>query len=324
VRVLITRLSSLGDIVHTLPLAATLRGAGHTVAWVVEPEYLPLLTDATVIDRIVTAPTRRWRTGPFAPSTRAGIRAARDELRAFAPDVALDPQGLVKSAVWGWLSGSGRRIGFARRWRREAPAGLFYSETVRPPPEARHVIDLNLSLLTALAIEPPWGDQPDARDLLARHCPAWPGARRAQVVLLPGTGRRRKTWPVARLADLARRCASEGIPAVVAWGPGERDVAELVARSAGPGVEVAPPTTLIELAVLLAGSAAVVGGDTGPLHLAAALRVPAVGIYVATDPVRNGPRGPCVRVIRDPADAAGPSAEAVMAALADILRSPSG
>jgi len=324
VHVLLTRLSSLGDIVHTLPLAAALRAAGHTVAWVVEPEYLPLLAGWSGIDRVVTAPTRRWRTGPFAASTLAGIRATRDELRAFGPDAALDPQGLVKSAVWGWLSGSQRRIGFARGWRREAPAGLFYSETVRPPPEARHVIDLNLSFLSALAIEPPWGERPDARNLLARQRPAEPGAPEAHVVLLPGTGRRHKTWPAARFVDLARRCAGEGVPVVVAWGPGERDVADTVARSAGPGVETAPPTTLVELAGVLAGSAAVVGGDTGPLHLAAALGVPAVGIYLSTDPARNGPRGSRVRVVRDPADAAGPSAEVVMAALVDLLRSASG
>ncbi|MBI4915440.1 MAG: lipopolysaccharide heptosyltransferase I [Acidobacteria bacterium] len=323
-RILLTRLSSLGDIVHTLPLAAALRASGHIVAWVVEPEYIPLLAGGSGIDRIVTAPTRRWRTGPFEPSTLLGIRTTRDEIRKFGPDAALDPQGLVKSAVWGWLSGTGRRIGFARGWRREASAGLFYSETVQPPPEARHVIDLNLSLLTAFAIEPPWGGQPDARSLLARPRPAGSGEDEAPVVLLPGTARRHKTWPAARFVDLARRCASEGIPVVVAWGPGEKDVADVVARAAGPGVETAPPTTLVELAGVLAGSAAVVGGDTGPLHLAAALGVPAVGIYLATDPARNGPRGSLVRVARDPADAAGPSAEAVMAALVDLLREASG
>jgi len=324
VRVLLTRLSSLGDIVHTLPLAAALRDAGHTVAWVVEPEYLPLLAGGSSIDRIVTAPTRRWRAGPLGPSTLVGIRATRDEIRRFGPDAALDPQGLVKSAVWGWLAGTGRRIGFARGWRREAAAGLFYSETVQPPPEARHVIDLNLSLLAALEIEPPWGGQPDARSLFAHLRPAGSGVREAPVVLLPGSGSRRKTWPAARFVDLARRCAGEGIPVVVAWGPGEKDVADLVARAAGPGVETAPPTALVELAEVLAGSAAVVGGDTGPLHLAAALGVPAVGIYFATDPVRNGPRGSRVCVVRDAVDASGPTAEAVMAALADILRSASG
>ncbi len=323
-RVLLTRLSSLGDIVHTLPLAAALRSAGHAVAWVVEPEYLPLVAGWSGTERVVTAPTRRWRTGPLGPSTLVGIQATRDEIRRFGPDAALDPQGLVKSAVWGWLAGTGRRIGFARGWRREAAAGLFYSETVQPPPEARHVVDLNLSFLTALEIEPPWGGQPDARDLLVQQPPAGSGEREAPVVLLPGTGRRRKTWPAARFVDLARRCAGEGIPVVVAWGPGEKDVADLVARSAGPGVETAPPTTLVELAKVLAGSAAVVGGDTGPLHLAAALGVPAVGIYLATDPARNGPRGSFVRVAQDSADAAGPSAEAVMAALADLLRSASG
>lgn len=323
-RVLLTRLSSLGDIVHTLPLAAALRGAGHAVAWVVEPEYLPLLAGGSGLDRIVTAPTRRWRTGPFGRSTLAGIRATRDEIRRFGPDAALDPQGLVKSAVWGWLAGTGRRIGFARGWRREAPAGLFYSETVAPPPEARHVIDLNLSFLTALEIEPPWGAEPDARHLLARQPPAGSGEREAPVVLLPGTGGRCKTWPAARFVDLARRCAGEGIPVVVAWGPGEHDAADLVSRSAGPGVETAPPTTLVELAKVLAGAAAVVGGDTGPLHLAAALGVPAVGIYLATDPARNGPRGSRVRAVQNVADASGPSAEAVMAALVDLLRSAPG
>jgi ADP-heptose:LPS heptosyltransferase len=117
------------------------------------------------------------------------------------------------------------------------------------------------------------------------------------IGLLPGTGGIGKAWPPERFAALARQTADRGHQVTIVWGPGQRELAESIVAGAGSGVTLAPATSLLELAALLAGCAAVVGGDTGPVHLAASLGVPTVAIFVATDPERNGPRGPRVRVV---------------------------
>ena len=323
-RVLLTRLSSLGDVVHTWPLANALVAAGHEVGWVVEREYVPLVASAPAVSRVIVAATRRWRQAPLSAATLTELRAAVADVRAFAADVVLDPQGLVKSAVWAGLSRCQRRIGFARAHRAEALPGLFYSETVQPPSDIRHVVDLNLALLTALGIDPPWGDQPDGRFLLAGDPPPPGPADRNRVALLPSTGSRAKTWPAERYAAFTRRCLSAGLRVLVVWGPGEERLAARLTDGAPPGLALAPPTTLPELAAILARCAAVVGGDTGPLHLAASLGVPTLGIYLATDPARNGPRGGRTRAVRADSDRNGPAVDEVFDALLDMLHAAPG
>ncbi len=303
-RILLTRLSALGDIVHTWPLAAALTSGGEPVelAWLVEEPFLPLVAGHPAVARLIPVATRRWRRRAFAGTTRREILAARAAVRGFAPDVALDPQGLLKSGVWGLISGAGVRVGLARSHRREWMAGACYTRTVAPPPEARHVVDVNLSLLTALGRPAPFGAAPDGRFLVGSATPAPTGA----VVLLPATGGPGKAWPAASFAALGRRAAGAGLPVIVGWGPGERALAEEVVGAAGPGAALAPPTSIPELAMLLAGCAAVVAGDTGPAHLAASLGVPTVAVFVATDPARNAPRGPRVRVLAGAASAERP------------------
>lgn len=295
-RVLLTRLSALGDIVHTWPLADALTLGENPVelAWVVEKPFLPLVALHPGVVRAVPVATRRWRRRPFAADTRREILAARQLVREFAPDAALDPQGLYKSAAWGWLSGAPERVGLSRRLRREALAGVCYTRTVTPPPGLRHVIDFNLSLAEGIGRAAPYGAGPDGRFLLP-GAPAEVG--RPAVGLFPGTGGKGKAWPAGSFAALARQTADRGLPVTVIWGPAERVLAESVVAGAGPGVTLAPPTTLLEMVALLARCAAVVGGDTGPVHLAASLGVSTVAVFVATDPDRNGPRGRRVRVV---------------------------
>jgi heptosyltransferase-1 len=296
VRVLLTRLSALGDIVHTWPLADALTLGENPVelAWVVEEPFLPLVALHPGVVRAVAVATRRWRQRPFAAETRREILSARHLVREFAPEAALDPQGLYKSAAWGWRSGAPERVGLARGLRREALAGVCYTRTVAPPPGLRHVIDLNLSLSEGLGRTVPYGASPDGKFLLHGAAPEQgPPA----VALFPGTGGKRKAWPAGSFAALARQAADRGFPVTVIWGPGERALAESVVAGAGPGVTLAPPTALLEMAALLARCAAVVGGDTGPVHLAASLGVSTVAVFMATDPERNGPRGRHVRVV---------------------------
>jgi len=296
VRLLITRLSALGDIVHTWPLAVALRRspAVTALAWVVEQALVPLVSGHPAVDEVVPVATRRWRRRPLAGATRDAVRDAAARLRAFAPDVALDPQGLLKSAVWGRLSGAPRRVGFDGSHRRERLAGAFYTERARVPHGLVHVVDLNLSLAAALGGDPPYGAAPDGCHLLGGSGPLPdPGT----VTLLPSTGGSGKRWPPDAFARLAQRLGTAGHRVSVAWGPGEEALAREVARAGGAAATVAPPTTLLELAGYLAASAVVVGGDTGPVHLAAALGTPTVAVFVATDPERNGPRGARVTIL---------------------------
>ena len=292
-RVVLTRLSAFGDIVHTWPLAAALGAAGHEVGWVVEEELRQLVEGHPAVGRVFAVATRRWRRSPLSPATLFEVRECRRRIRCWGAAAVLDPQGLVKSALWGTLAGVPRRIGLHSSVRRERLAGLFYTETARPSPALAHVVDHNLSLLHPLGLQHAVGAIPDGRFLLAGRAPA---TRVPPVVVVAGTGRPDKAWPADRWSELAARLVAAGLPIVIAWGPGEEPLARAIAAGAGPGTKVAPPTSIGSLADLFAGAAVVVGGDTGPVHLAASLGVPTVGVFVATDARRTGPRGDSARI----------------------------
>lgn len=311
-RVLIVRLSALGDIIHTWPLADSIRSSRSDVhiTWVVEGALRPLLDGHPSVDEIIEVNTRRWRRHPLSKRTRAEVAVVWGRLRRSRPDIALDPQGLLKSAIVTWLSGASKRVGLARSWRREAMAGFAYTETVAGPPAPAHVVQTNLALLKALDIDVP--DRlaaPDGRWLLADPTRRGEAGRRAgeYAVILPGAGGPSKILPVMTLAELAAGIVAHGLAVVVAWGPGEEPRAREVAAAAGRGVEVAPPTDLRQLACLLARSCLVIGADTGPVHLAASLGVPTVGCYLATDWRRNGPLGARVTVVSGAATSASPT-----------------
>jgi heptosyltransferase-1 len=241
-----------------------------------------------------------------APAARAfrlsSAWATRGALRRERYDVALEAQGLWKSAAWARLSGAARVVGWERRFRREPASALLLGETRAVPESALHVIDKNLSLLEAVGI----------RALGRRQfpLPASPaGSARVDAelgalglgrfaLLLPGGGWRNKLWPAERHGALARALAERGLPALVAWGPGERALAERVAAGSDGAARPCFETTLLELAEVARRAAVVVGADTGPLHLACAVRAPAVGLYGPTDPARNGPFAPADEVVR--------------------------
>jgi lipopolysaccharide heptosyltransferase I len=295
VKALVLRLSSVGDVVHTLPAAAALRRHGFEVGWAVEPTARPLLEGNPVVARVHAVPSAR----------RSGLRGALPALRSLRAeryDAALDFQGLWKSALWGRLAGARRLAGYGRAHRREGASAALLGAALAPPPGARHVIDLNLGLLRALGI--------DAVGLREFPLPAlapeearmgaWLGQEGLArfVLLAPGGGWESKLWPAARYGELAATLAARGLPAVVAWGPGEEERAgEVVLASAG-AARLAPPTSLRELVALLRRARLVVGADTGPLHLACAVRTPVVGLFGPTDPGRNGPFDEADAVVR--------------------------
>jgi len=305
-RILIVRMSALGDIVHALPVLAALRRAWPAVKvdWIVDEAYASILSLAEGLHQSVIVRAKSGNPSTFARGASAdkkglpprfgggaGYLQAVRYLRSQKYDVALDLQGLLKSAVWARLSGARRVIGFDRAHLREPMAAAFYSETVVPL-EAPHVIQKNLSILKALGLPPAAVELPlhPVAAVATGDAIAAAGGSRKYAVLNPGAAWPNKRWPAERFGALAAQLrARTGLHSLVTWGPNERELAQrVIAASAGAAI-AAPPTEIADLAVIMRDAALVVSGDTGPLHIAAAMGTPLVGLYGPTWPERNGP-----------------------------------
>jgi heptosyltransferase-1 len=267
---------------------------------VVEEHFRPLVDGHPAVDTVFTTRTRAWRRNPLSSSVRAEIRVLKGRFRELQPDLAIDPQGLLKSALVSRWTGARRRVGLAHPWRRERLAGLAYTQTVDGAPSGAHVVATNLELVRAVGDDPPTLTPPDGSWLLDRAraletADVSPTHRYA--VVLPGAGGAHKVIAETTLATASRELAGSGLEVVVAWGPGEIDRASRVVESAGSDVRLAPPTSLLELSVLLGGAALVIGGDTGPVHLAASFSVPTVAVFLASDSRRNRPLGAKTAVV---------------------------
>lgn len=314
-RIVLVRLSALGDIVHTWPLAEAIR-ATHPDAhltWVVEAPLAPLVQDHPAVDAVMTVTTKKWRSQPFAVRTRAEIATLKTRFGELQPDLTIDAQGTLKSALVTRWTAADRRVGLARPWRRELIAGFATNQTIPGSHAHPHVVATNLELLRAIAGEPPpVPTAPDGRWLLAgtTGAPTEDTRKNRSAVVLPGAGQPDKILPVTTLAETARHLVGRGFETVVAWGPGERERAEEITVLGGAGVHLAPATGIVELARLLGAAAVVVGGDTGPVHLAASLGVPTIGVHLTTDPYRNGPFGDRVATVSGAAPGKGPGGSA--------------
>ncbi len=294
-KALVVRLSSIGDVVHTLPVADALKAHGWEVGWIVEPAALPLLAGN---------PAVTWTTpAPAAKAFRLGsARAAAGALRERHYDLALDLQGLWKSAAWARVSGARRVLGFARSFRREPASSLLMGERTEVPPTAVHVIDKNLALLRPLGIDAigsrsfPLPRDQQVAEVVAKRL------REAGVedygVLNAGGGWRSKLWPAAGFGTVGRALAERGLTPLVTWGPGEKALAESVVAASRGAAQLCFATTLSELVEVLRRAHLVLAADTGPLHLACAVATPVVGLYGPTDPARNGPFADADRVVR--------------------------
>lgn len=288
-------MSALGDIVHAVPVLNALRRQDPRVEvdWLVEERYADVLGLVDGLRRRVLV--RAHTHGESADAVRfaggAGYLSAVRYLRQQRYDVALDLQGLIKSAVWARLSGARRVIGFAPPHLREPQARWLYGETVVPPAPA-HVIRKNLAMAARL------GADADAIDLHL-HAEATPDVRAAvavaagharYAVLNPGAAWPNKRWPPERFGALASVLwQRHGLVSLVTWGPSEQALAESIVGASDGAARLAPPTSVADLAALMAGAALVVSGDTGPLHIAAAMGAPIVGLFGPTWPERNGP-----------------------------------
>ena len=322
-RLLVVRLGAMGDILHALPAITALRKAhpAWKIDWAIEPRWLPLLTaepnnaesGATrnrarpVVDQIHLVPSKDWVRKPFKRETLDGIRAVRSEMRAAAYDAVLDLQGAVRSGVVARLSGCKRVIGEVTP--REALAKWLFTERVATA--GVHVIDQDVELASAVAGDLLVAEAPELPvDLDAEEwCDEHPELKSAEwtgkpvVLIHPGAGWGAKRWPAERYGAVVEAFAGRGGIVLVNAGPGEGALAAEVVAIAGSGYEgraSVVESSLEQLIALTRRVSLVIGGDTGPVHLACALGKPVVGIYGPTDPKRNGPYGSRFRVLRNP------------------------
>ena len=293
-RILIVKLGAIGDVVHTLPALSALRRErpeAH-LAWAVERGGpAKLLQNNPCLDELIEVDTRGWRKNLTSATTRSAISATLERLRQPRFDLALDFQGLLKSAMMARLSGAPRRIGFARTALREPSSAWLLTETVAVDDTA-HIIRKNLSLIAHLgfavtgAYEFPLSlspaDERFADEQIARHG--------AVAIINPGGGWPTKLWNTAGFAAIADRLWQVyQLRSVVTYGPGEEVLAQSVAAQSKSGAVTTLASTLKQFFALAQRAQLFIGGDTGPLHLAAAAGAPIVGIYGPTPARRNGP-----------------------------------
>jgi heptosyltransferase-1 len=293
-RILIVKLSSIGDIVHTLPALAALRAAmpQAEISWVVERRSAEILRDNPILDRLIEVDTKALRRGLMSGETLRAPRQQLRRLRASAFDIALDFQGLLKSASIARLSGARRVFGYSRPNLREPASALLLSKTIAVPRQT-HVIRKSLLLLEgALDIREPAElsfpiNTTASAEAEAREASATTGGKYA--ILNPGGGWPTKLWSVDRFGKLADLLWSNyAISSLVTYGPGEEALAEGVRQSSVSG-KAQPVSLSLKGFYSLARNAKVyVGGDTGPTHIAVAAGAPIVGLFGPTEWWRNG------------------------------------
>ena len=307
-RLLIVRLSAMGDVIHALPAVQALRRAfpqAH-MGWLIEERWAELLCAPgsprrgrrsalrPLVDEVHAVNLKAWGRSAFSISTLQRAATVWNDVRDAGYDAAVDLQGAMRSALLARLSKA--RVVYGAAEPREAPASLWYTRKVVAC--GGHVIEQNLSVARAVVGH---GMKPSAAEIphdfpcdfeaekrieqdLAQH------KIRDFAILNPGAGWGAKRWPAERYGEVARRLAEAGIWPLVNYGPGEEDLFRAVFAASRDRARPANGT-ITELIALTRRARLFIGGDTGPLHLAAALRVPIVAIYGPTDPARNGPYG---------------------------------
>jgi lipopolysaccharide heptosyltransferase I len=301
-RIAIIKLSSLGDVLHALPVLCGLKKQlpRSRISWLVEPQFQELLLGHEDLEQVITLDTKTWRRQLKDPSQfRQGWQAlcrARQRLRGCKFDLALDLQGLFKSGLATLATGAATRLGFHPRACREPIAALFTSQWVRPA-EGVHVIEKNLTFLKHLGLDASTVQFKLPVSAAARQ---WAGEwleqrfaspqRRPLVVIHPGSRWPSKCWPKQRYIQLIKLLQQRRVDILLSGGPGEGNLLAEI----NPALPQALGFSLAHLMALLERCDLMVASDTGPLHLAAALGRPTVAFYGPTPygPGRNGPYGP--------------------------------
>jgi lipopolysaccharide heptosyltransferase I len=336
-RIALIKLSSLGDVVHALPSARALRvwWPRAELTWVVERREQAILAGNPDLDHVLAVDTRLWRRelrGPAgAVAVARKLRGFLRRLRAGRFDVAVDLQGLWKSGVITALTGAPIRMGLAASHCRERANAWFTNRRVASPPGAAHVVEQYRAVVAGLGVDlgavgpPAFAIPADrvAERLIAGWCEEEGLKADVPLVLLnPGSGGEGKRWAVEAFRRLADELAVRlGARIAIAWGPGEEPLARAIAHGTRTGALVPPPTTIPEMVALFRHATLVVGGDTGPVHVAAVLGIPTVGLYGPTSALRNGPYGPRVACVQSPTGRMdGISVDVVVGAAEGLLR----
>jgi heptosyltransferase-1 len=313
-RLLVVRLSAMGDVIHTLPAVSALRKAfprSH-IGWLIEERWAELLCTPRaarhgqrsslrpLVDEVHAVDLKGWGKSLFSLSTPQRIAKIWNDVRDVRYDIVVDLQGAIRSAVLARWSRA--RMVYGSAEPRESPASLWYTRKVQA--QGRHVVEQNLSIAEAMiesqnhglrqvrlvpediSFQIPRDPQVEASvgQRLERHSIG------DFAILNPGAGWGAKRWPAERYGEVARALSDCGVRSILNYGPGEEELAR-AAESASRGTAEVTSCSLTELIALTRRARIFIGGDTGPLHLASALRVPVVAIYGPTDPARNGPYG---------------------------------
>jgi heptosyltransferase-1 len=318
---LVVRLSAMGDIIHTLPAAAALRQAfpHATLGWLIEERWAELLCtlryprsgrrspQRPLVDRVHAVNTAEWRRAPFSFNTWQQMAVGLSQLRGIQYDAVIDFQGAVRSALLARWSGA--PIVYGSPQPRENAASMFYTRKVLLKTNGTHVVEQALALAGAViptAIVPtaiiptPMAEpqvefpvDPDAENKIA----GLTADGKDFAILNPGAGWGAKRWPAERYGQVAKELAKDGLCSLANYGPGEEELAVAV-EAAGEGAVRKISCSVSELIALTRRARLLIGGDTGPMHLAAALKIPVVAIFGPTNPARNGPFGTRSIVLR--------------------------
>jgi len=307
---LIVRLSAMGDIIHTLPAAVALRRAfpHATLGWLVEERWAELLCtlrhprsgtrnpQRPIVDRVHSVNTAEWRHALFSFNTWQQMAVGLSHLRGTQYDAAIDFQGAIRSALLArWSSAP---IVYGSSQPRENAASMFYTRKVMA--SGVHVVEQAVALAQAITPTP-------AADHLQVEFPEDPDAQQAMAglmtdaksfaILNPGAGWGAKRWPAERYGQVAKELAKDGLSSLVNYGPGEEQLVVAV-ESASEGAARRVSCSVSELITLTRHARLFIGGDTGPMHMAAAMKIPVVAIFGPTNPARNGPFGTKSVVLR--------------------------
>lgn len=293
-RFLLIRLGSLGDVIHALPAASSLRDTFSTarIDWAVEPRWARLLEGNPDISEVISVDRK----------SAGGVGSTIRKLRSAKYTCAIDFQALYKSSVLAYAAGAPRRVGFQSSYAREGLAALLYTQRLNP--RGPHKVDHNLTLVEHVGAKKsaarfPLAILPEDEERVARELEKHQLAE--YFVVNPGGGWRSKCWPAERYGELHRRLSERlGMRGVVSIGPGEEDLARRAIESAGELPPVAISLGLGPLMALLRRARFVISADTGPLHIASALETPVIGLFGPTDPSRNGSYRPHDISIRNP------------------------
>tara|TARA_B100000686_G_scaffold3113_1_gene3335 strand:+ start:1362 stop:2420 length:1059 start_codon:yes stop_codon:yes gene_type:complete len=295
---LIIKLSSLGDIVHALPTAHTLRQEypDAFIAWVVEERYQELLYDNPDIDTVIPIRTKFWRKNWNWETLKEILRIIKS-MRKHKFDMAFDFHGLIKSGLIAMLSGARIKIGFHRKNCKEKISSVFTNKKGPYIENGTHIVDMCLTLAqSALSTQ---------REVKQFSLPSIPSqkvdnffqnnselTKKPIIGINSGAGFESKLWDLERFAKLADRITVEmNCSVLLTWGPGEEQKTKQIAASMKQKCWIAPPTNITESISLYKHLALLVSCDSGPLHLCAALEIPTVSLFGPTDPLRNGAYG---------------------------------